>query len=70
MNHGPKVPLPERIRRYIAAMPPSIQGAGGNAAFFNVVRALIHGYGLSQEEARPYLDDYNFSSCNPAWNET
>jgi hypothetical protein len=62
--------LPERIRRYIAAMPPSIQGAGGNAAFFNVARTLIHGYGLSQEEARPYLDDYNFSSCNPAWNET
>jgi hypothetical protein len=70
MSHGPKVPLPERIRRYIAAMPPSIQGSGGNAAFFNVVRTLIHGYGLSQEEARPYLDDYNFTSCNPAWNET
>lgn len=70
MSYAPKVPLPERIRRYIAAMPPSIQGSGGNAAFFNVVRALIHGYGLSPEEARPYLDDYNFSSCNPAWNET
>jgi hypothetical protein len=70
MNHGPKVPLPERIRRYIAAMPPSIQGSGGNAAFFNVVRALIHGYGLSPEEARPYLDDYNLTSCTPAWNDT
>lgn len=70
MTPGPRVPLPERIRRYIAAMPPSIQGSGGNAAFFNVVRTLIHGYGLSQEEARPYLDDYNFTSCTPAWNET
>lgn len=69
MNHGSKVPLPERIRRYIAAMPPSIQGSGGNAAFFNVARVLIHGYGLSPDEARPYLDDYNFTSCTPAWSE-
>jgi hypothetical protein len=70
VNHGPKVSLPDRIRRYIAAMPPSIQGAGGNAAFFNVARALIHGYGLSPDEARPYIDGYNLTSCNPAWSET
>lgn len=69
MTPGSKVPLEERIRRYVAAMPPSIQGSGGNAAFFNVARILLHGYGLTPDEARPYIDAYNFTSCTPAWSE-
>jgi hypothetical protein len=65
----PKVTVEERARRYVAAMPPSIQGQNGHDALFNVVRALIHGFGFTAAEARPFVDDYNRSSCDPAWSE-
>jgi hypothetical protein len=69
MQSQPKVSVEERARRYVAAMPAAISGAGGHNAFFNVVRALIHGFGFTPAEARPFVDDYN-RTCEPAWSES
>jgi len=68
-SYPPKVSVEERARRYVAAMPPAIAGQNGHDALFNVVRSLIHGFGFTPEEARPFVDDYNRSSCDPAWSE-
>lgn len=63
-----KVSVEERARRYVAAMPQSVSGAGGHDAFFNCVRMLIHGWGFTPNEARPYVMDFN-SRCEPPWSE-
>lgn len=62
------VSIEERARRYVASMPPSVSGSGGHDALFNVVRALIHGFGFTQFEARPFVDDFNLR-CDPQWSE-
>ena len=64
----PRITVEERIRRYVAAMPAAISGSGGHDALFNVVRALIHGFGLTPEEARSFVEDYN-QRCDPPWSE-
>lgn len=63
-----RVSVEERARRYVAAMPPAISGQNGHDATFNVARALVHGFGFTIFEARPYLDDYNLR-CDPPWSE-
>lgn len=65
----PRVPVEERVRRYIERMPPAISGSGGHTALFNVVRILLHGFGLSQSAARPFVADYNLR-CEPPWSES
>lgn len=59
--------LPERIRAYVAAMPPALSDQGGHRATFVVACALVHGFDLSIAEALPYLEEYNLR-CQPAWN--
>lgn len=62
MADFPKVSLEERIRRYLAAMesprraPDDPQDS--HTVVFNATRALLHGFGLTPEEARPFLWDY------------
>ncbi len=67
-NYPDKVSVEERARRYVAAMPSSVSGSGGHDAFFNVVRALIHGFGFTPNEARPFVADFN-GRCEPPWSE-
>jgi hypothetical protein len=67
-DHPQRVTIEERARRYVAAMPPAISGQNGHDALFNVVRALIHGFGFTPAEARPYVDDFN-QRCEPPWSE-
>ncbi len=62
------VDLSERIRRYMAAAPAAVSGSGGHQQTFAVARALVHGIGLSVEEARPFLCEYN-TRCEPPWSE-
>jgi len=58
----------ERARNYIAVMPASISGSGGHDALFNVVRALLHGFGFVPHEARPLVEEFN-RRCDPPWSE-
>lgn len=52
----------ERARRCVAVMEPTRRAPDdpqdSHTVFFNAVRVLIHGFGLSQDEARPLIDQY------------
>jgi hypothetical protein len=59
----------ERARRYIANMPPSIQGSGGSLALFNVALALAKGFNLPETESAPLLAEWNQTNAVPPWPE-
>jgi hypothetical protein len=59
----------ERARRYLAKMPPAIQGSGGSTATFNAALAL-HGFGLTGEPAMRLFNEWNATHCTPPWKET
>lgn len=62
MTPSPKVSIEDRIARYLLAMeaprrdPADPQDS--HHVVFNAARALLHGFGLSPEEARPFLEEY------------
>jgi hypothetical protein len=58
----------ERARRYVAVMPAATSGAGGHNATFAVACALVKGFDLSVDLARPLLAEYN-GRCQPPWSE-
>lgn len=58
--------LIQRARAYIATMPPAISGSGGHNATYTVAVALVHGFGLDDNEAMNLLCEYN-QRCLPAW---
>jgi putative DNA primase/helicase len=47
---------------------PAIEGQDGDRKTFKVARIIFHDYGLSEEEGRPILDEYN-ERCQPPWDE-
>jgi len=61
-------PLGERITRYLAACPEAVSGRGGHIATLKVAVALVHGFDLSPERARPFLEVYN-QRCAPPWTD-
>jgi putative DNA primase/helicase len=58
----------ERAELYVDAMPPAVSGQGGHSQTFDAACALIKGFGLTVDEARPILDRYN-ARCQPPWSE-
>jgi hypothetical protein len=58
--------LDTRIRAYVARMPAAISGSGGHVATLKVANALVLGFGLSIDDAWPYLEEYN-ARCEPPW---
>lgn len=63
------ITLLERARRYVASMPAAMSGAGGHNATFAAACALIKGFGLSVDEARPILEEFN-ARCSPPWSDS
>ncbi len=62
-------PLLERAAKYIATMPPAIQGQGGSNAAFAVACVLMKGFLLETEEAYSLFSrEYN-PRCVPPWTE-
>jgi hypothetical protein len=60
----------ERARRYIATMPPSIQGCDGRNSLFKVALKLVKGLCLSEVEAFPILAEWNQTNSIPPWSDT
>lgn len=58
----------ERARRYVAAIPPAIQGQNGDVATFKVCCRLVRGFSLTEEQALDALGAWN-SRCSPPWQE-
>jgi hypothetical protein len=57
-----------RARRYVANMPAAVSGQGGHNATWAVVQVLVRGFGLSPDEARPILEEFN-GRCVPPWSK-
>jgi hypothetical protein len=62
------ITLLERARRYVAVMPAGQSGSGGHNATFAAACALVKGFGLSIDEARPILQEFN-GRCSPPWSD-
>lgn len=58
--------LSKRVSAYMLKVPPSIEGSSGDTQLFIAASALIFGWGLSQEQALPFLEAYNERS-EPPW---
>lgn len=60
--------LAKRISSYLAKMEPAVSGQGGHNQTFKVACVLIRYFGLSQEEAMPFIRAYS-ERCMPPWSE-
>ncbi len=79
VNSPPRPPTPrvvcgnvdvmKRARAYIATMPDSIEGQGGDAATFKVAFTLVKGFALSAGDAMTILAEYNATRCFPPWSQ-
>jgi hypothetical protein len=56
-----------RAARYVAAMPPSIAGAGGHQACFAAAVALVRGFALDEGVALALLEREFNPACKPRW---
>ncbi len=60
----------DRLRRaaaYLARIPGAVSGQRGHDQTFHAACVLVKGFGLTIDEARPLLHDWN-KSCTPPWN--
>jgi hypothetical protein len=60
--------LSKRVTLYLAKIPEAISGSGGHNQTFHVANILIHGFGLSESEALPFMREYS-QRCAPPWSD-
>jgi hypothetical protein len=58
----------DRARAYLSKCPPAIQGKGGSSHTFSVVQRIVRGFGLSEADALPLLQEWN-RTCIPRWSD-
>jgi hypothetical protein len=59
---------PDRVRKYLAKCEPAISSQHGHNTLLRTSRILVWDFGLSPEEAWPYVLEYN-KRCEPPWSE-
>ncbi len=64
----PREEVQRRAAAYVAKMPPAVEGQGGHSQTFAVTCRLVRDFGLTVEEARPILQEYN-RRCQPPWED-
>lgn len=55
--------------RYLNKLPDAVSGQHGHDAFFRAACVLVIGFGLSVDQARPLLQDFNRSKCVPPFDD-
>ena len=60
--------LEERIKRYMAEVEPAVSGQNGHGSAFWAARVLVRRFGLSPEQAWPFIVEYN-ARCKPPWSQ-
>lgn len=55
-----------RAARYLSSIEPAIAGQGGHDQTYDAACALVKGYDLRPELARPILEEWN-KRCQPPW---
>ncbi|NBW18323.1 MAG: hypothetical protein EBR82_61150 [Caulobacteraceae bacterium] len=58
-----------RARRYVASLPPAIQGQNGSAAAYAAAVALVHGFCLSADDAFSIFSEVYNPTCLPPWSD-
>lgn len=58
----------ERARRYLAALPPSVSGHGGDQQLYQAAFYLVVGFALDLPDASDLLGEYN-QRAEPPWPE-
>jgi hypothetical protein len=58
----------KRIEAYMGRVPGAVSGRGGHTQTFKAACALIQGWGLSVDEALPFMVAYN-QRCEPVWTD-
>jgi hypothetical protein len=58
----------ERAKRYVAMVPPAVEGQHGDVHTFRVCCRLARGFALDDEQALHVLADWN-ARCQPRWSE-
>ena len=58
----------ERARRYLAAVPPAIEGQHGDLHTFRMCCRLVRGFALTDADALRLLTEWN-ERCQPPWSE-
>lgn len=58
----------ERAKRYMASVPPAIEGQGGDAHTFMVAAKLARGFDLTDADALDLLREWN-QTCVPPWSD-
>jgi hypothetical protein len=61
--------LDKRIYAYLETCDASIAGQHGDDKLYNVALKLVCGWGLSLDQALPFLRCYNERKCQPPWPE-
>ncbi|MCL2723175.1 MAG: hypothetical protein FWD69_01945 [Polyangiaceae bacterium] len=65
LGHEPRASAIDRASRYLASMPPAIQGSWGGTAMYKTALALVHGFALDEATAFALLArEYN-PRCKP-----
>jgi hypothetical protein len=57
----------DRIRAYLAKVAPSVNGQHGHNALLHAASVLVVGFNLTDDEALPFLCEYNNLQALPAW---
>jgi hypothetical protein len=60
--------LAERISKYMACLDAAVSGSHGHNTTFHAACVLVHGWGLSVEQAWPFALEYN-ARCDPPWSD-
>src|SRR5207237_798146 len=64
-------PLDQKLalaRKYLAKVPPAVEGQGGDRRTFGVACLLVLDFDLSPDAALPLLLEWN-QTCSPPWDE-
>lgn len=63
---GSRLSAADRAARYVAAMPPAVQGQDGSGALWRVAWRIAQHFGLDDAAAWPILEGYS-ARCLPPW---
>jgi len=58
--------LGDRVRKYLAAVPPAVAGQRGHDRTFYAAGRLVRGFDLTPDDALPYFQEWN-RRCDPPW---
>jgi hypothetical protein len=64
-----KTNLEQRIRRYMAKIPPAIAGQGGHNSAMRAAGVPVNGFNLAESDALKFTREWN-QTYQPRWSES